>query len=128
MTSWPSTGPDHATPKPQGVFFYQLYAAFLALIYTLTALMGVVMLSGGLGSQEAERAEQLIYGVAFLGVSLPLMVASAATIFLPRRPWAWVCHVIMIALGTSSCCLLPFSIVLLIKYLEPDVKRYFGTR
>ena len=41
----------------------------------------------------------------------------AAAIFLPPRPWVWIYDLVLIAIGFMSCCILPFSVALLIFWL-----------
>ena len=54
------------------------------------------------------------------------MIPFAATPFLPRRPWAWIFGIVMIALTMTSLCCLPLAIPILIQFVKQDVKRYYG--
>ncbi len=68
----------------------------------------------------------LLYGVVLLAMGLVLLGLFVAGFFLPRRPWAWVAHLVLIAFGLTSCCTMPAAIPLLVAWLKPDLQAWFG--
>lgn len=52
------------------------------------------------------------------GIVLPLVLGP--------WPWLWTYDLVIICLGMTSTCILPASIPLLIFWLKPETKRYFG--
>ena len=58
-----------------------------------------------------------------LGFALTIPVIAA--FFLPNKPWVWVYHLVMICVGMTGCTVV-FSIPLLIFWLKPEVKAWFG--
>lgn len=132
MSQWPPQAqfapksPDLSMETPSAVTYYRIYAGVLALLYVILVIAGLGMLIASPSMRGEEQLEAIIYGIALMATCIPLAIASVASMFLPQRKWAWVMHVIMAAMGTSSCCFAPVAIFIIIKYLEPDVKRYFG--
>jgi len=61
----------------------------------------------------------VILGVVFFA---PYILAP----FFPKKPWAWIYGIVMICIGMTSACTLPASIALLIFWLKPETKQYFG--
>ena len=57
-----------------------------------------------------------------------LLIAGlyGATFFLPRKPWVWMYHIVLLALGVASCCTLSASVALLVYWLKPETQAYFG--
>jgi hypothetical protein len=45
---------------------------------------------------------------------------------MPRRPWAWIFGLVLICIGLTSLCCLPVAIPLLLSWLKPETKSYFG--
>lgn len=68
----------------------------------------------------------LVYGLVLVAVGAPLLAAYAAGLFLPPRPWSWVAHLVLIAIGLTSCCTMPAAIPLLVAWLKPDLRAWFG--
>jgi hypothetical protein len=55
-----------------------------------------------------------------------LAVVFAVALFLPRRRWNWIVGIVIIALGMTSCCFAPFLIPLIVYWVKPETKAYFG--
>lgn len=104
--------------RPAVVIWFKIYCALLALIYAGSALACLTLAFYG--------TEGLVIGVLLAGLCIVLAVISALPILLPARPWTWVYGVVLIAMGMTSACLLPACIPLLIVWIRPEVKRYFG--
>jgi len=112
--------------KPDPVLWYQLYAGALALLYLAVVGFGIFVVVLGLEASGSAQVEALIQGVIFTGMGVVFGLASAASIFFPRTKWAHTTHIIILALGMTSCCCLPVCIPILMRYNKPDVKRWFG--
>ena len=66
-----------------------------------------------------------------LGVPTVLMGIGLAGVFfvalvLPRKPWAWIVHIVLICLGLTGCPTLFICIPLLIYWIKPETKAWFG--
>ena len=103
---------------PKVVIWFKLYTGILSLIYVFTLIISPFMLM----SDDPDLA---ITGIFLLIFSIPLIVLCALPIFLPRKPWVWIYSLIIIGLGMTGCCL-PACIPILIFWIKPEVKRFYG--
>jgi hypothetical protein len=109
---------------PPVVTWYRVYAGLMAAMYLAMVVFGVTM-PLWVPAQEDEPPPW-VYALAFGCVGLPFAAAYVAAFFVPVKPWAWVYHLVLICLGlTSACCMLA-SIPLLIFWIKPETKAYFG--
>jgi hypothetical protein len=109
-------------PLPSGaappvVFWFKMYAGFLCLLYLLVAAFGVVFLVVDPAEFDMEEVEARIIGIIYL-ILLPF--------FLRPRPWVWIYDLVIICIGMTSACMLPACIPLLLFWLKPEAKAYFG--
>ena len=104
--------------KPRVVIWFKIYSAILCLIYVFTLTLSPFLL----GSNDDEL---ILAGVVFLILSIPLILICILPIFLPRKPWVWIYSLVIIGIGMTGCCL-PVCIPLLIFWIKPEVKRYYG--
>jgi hypothetical protein len=101
----------------------------MALMYLLVFVAGIVVMV--LHEQLAQDKETpaifwVAYGAFIACLGLAFGGAFVAALFLPAKPWVWVCHLVLISLGLTSVCCMPVCIPLLIQWLKPDVRAYFG--
>ncbi len=73
-----------------------------------------------------EPWEIALTGGLLLGLGALFLALYVAGFFLPRRPWAWIAHLVLIAFGLTSCCTMPAAIPLLVFWLKPDLRAWFG--
>ena len=113
------------SPTPPVYKWFVAYCILMALMYLTLAVMGVVF-----GFIEPERdmsaAEAKIMGVVFVILGLVFFVPYAAAPFLPRQSWVWVLGLVLICIGLTSLCCLPVCIPLLISWLKPEMKAFYG--
>ena len=98
----------------------------MALLYLACIGMGVVFLVVDPSAMDSDPVEAIITGVVLIVVSAPLMIAFAAAPFLPRRGWAWIAGMLLIGLGMTSCCCVPACLPLLLQWIKPETKAWFG--
>ncbi len=104
--------------KPKVVIWFKIYAGFLSFIYLIPLIISPFLL--------VSNDEELVFtGILLLILSIPFIVICALPIFLPRKPWVWIYSLIIIGLGMTGCCL-PACIPILIFWIKPEVKRYYG--
>jgi hypothetical protein len=107
---------------PPGVWiWYIVYCVFLALGFVSFGLL-VLIGSATDTSSESSVAGGVVAMIMLLIPAIPFGIAP----FLPRSPGTWVYHLILICLGLPSCYCTPFSIPLLIFWLQPQTKAYFN--
>jgi hypothetical protein len=76
---------------------------------------------------DGESPSEMRFVAAILAaVSLPLAAIYAVGPFLPRRRWAWVWHLVLIAIGLTSCACVPFCVPLLVFWIRPDAQAWYG--
>lgn len=105
--------------------WYVVYCLFMAVLYLLCVAGAAVILLADPRSLGFGPAEAIVMGVIFGVTSAVLLIVYATAPLLPRRPWAWVYHLVLICIGMTGCAL-PASVALLIFWIKPEVKGYFG--
>ncbi len=113
-------------PQPPQVWRYYLgYAISMAVLYLLVAVVGVVIASSGTFMAPEPGQPPMPAGL-FVVVGVVLGIPFLAAPFLPKAPWAWIYHIVLISVGMTSVCCMPISIPLLIFWLKPETKAFFG--
>jgi hypothetical protein len=105
--------------------WYVVYCIFMALLYLATAAVGIVFLFVE-PDREMSAAEAKIMGSVFIILGLVFFVPYALAPFLPRKSWVWVLGLVLICIGLTSTCCLPACIPLLIFWLKPEMKAFYG--
>lgn len=120
--------PNAGTEKPPVYNWYVVYCIVMAVMYLLVAVVGVFfVINPELMAKTNEDVMALgITGVLYIVLGIILMIPYAIAPFLPPKSWVWIYGIVMIAIGMTSCCCLPVTIPLLIYWIKPDMKRYFG--
>lgn len=109
-------------------FWYRVYCAVMVLLYLLVIGLGLFLLLAPptAGTREYSPQELTIMGGVYIAVGAVLFLIFAVALFLPPKPYNWIVGIVLMALGMTSCCFLPFLIPLLIYWLKPETKAYFG--
>jgi hypothetical protein len=113
----------HLTP-PVYTWFV-VYCVLMALLYLFLVAMGIIFLFIE-PDQDMSAAEAKLMGAMFIIMGLALFAPFAAAPFLPRKSWAWVFGLVLICIGLTSACCLPVCIPLLIYWLKPEMKEFYG--
>jgi hypothetical protein len=114
-------------PPPPPVWnWYVAYCVLMAILYLLVVVVGFVFLFMDPADLDSDPMQAKIMAFIFIGVGLPLLVPYAIAPFLPRRSWVWIFDLVLICIGLTSACCLPAAIPLLIFWLKPETKVYFG--
>ena len=124
---WPPLPPVRQG-APAVVLWQNIYCGAMALLYLLLTGVGAAfaVFRESLADAKTSANENLIVGLVLIAVCLPLAGIFAAGPFLPRRPWSWIYHIVLISLGLTSCACLPVSVPLLIFWIRPEVQAWFG--
>lgn len=112
--------------QPPVVLWFKVYAAAMVLLYIVCAALGVAIVLFGHEYGDMEAGEAILVGGVFTAFSGPLILIYGAALFLPRKSWVWIYDLVLICGGFTGCCTLPFSIALLIFWIKPETKAYFG--
>jgi len=105
--------------------WFVVYCILMALLYMTTAVMGIVFIFTE-PDPEMSAEEAKIMGSVFIILGLVLFVPYALAPFLPRKSWVWVFGLVLICIGLTSACCLPACIPLLIFWLKPEMKAFYG--
>jgi hypothetical protein len=116
---------DNETGR-KAFFWYRVYCGVMVAIYLSLAAMGIALTVIRPETNEQSAEEVLIMGIIYGVLGAVLFLVFAVALFLPRKSWNWIVGIVMMALGMTSCCFLPFLIPLLIYWLKPETKAYFG--
>jgi uncharacterized membrane protein len=110
------------------ILWQKVYCFANAAIYLLCAVLGLgfLVFRQSLADAETSATENAVVGALLLVVGLGLAALYGAGPFVPRRPWAWIYHIALIALTMTSCACLLFALPLLIFWIEPGVQAWFG--
>lgn len=110
--------------RPQVVTWYYVYVGLMAAMYLL---VGLVFLIAAFVVPPGEiNPEDRITLYVMPVCVLPFAILYLAAFFLPRSSGAWVFHLVLIAIGMTSACCLPVCIPLLIFWLKPEAKAWYG--
>jgi hypothetical protein len=116
---------DSTSPAPAVWTWYLAYAIALAVVYWICVAAGIALLVFNPAQSSGEMPTWLTGGI-LIGMGVPFGLAFSAAPFLPKRPWAWVYHLVAICIGMTSACCMPACIPLLIYWLKPETKAMFG--
>jgi hypothetical protein len=100
----------------------RVYWAFLAFCI----MMALMFLASGphiLVEIQRKKPDEVAIGMLSFGF---IMVCYVAAPFLPRAKWVWIMDIVLICLGLPVCCLWPISVPLLVYWVKPETKAYFG--
>lgn len=116
--------------RPGAVTTFYVYCGLMALLYLGVAVLGgfFLVMAGGMAVDDPEMTQQeaTVFGAMMLALGLVLALAFAIAPFLPRRTWAWVVGIILIALGLTSCLFWPLCIPLLVFYVQSPTRLWYG--
>lgn len=112
-------------PTPGVILAFRVFVVVFALMYLAVMALGGVFLIFG-DELDLEPGEGFITAAMLLVVGAPLFFAYVIALVLPRKPWVWIYDLILISLGLTSCLTLPFALPLLLYWLKPPAKAWFG--
>jgi hypothetical protein len=111
--------------SPAVYTWFVVYCILMALLYLTTALLGIALMFTE-PDPDMSAAEAKIMSSLFLVLGLVGCGAYGSALFLPRKSWVWVFGLVLICLGLTSTCCLPACIPLLIFWLKPEMKAFYG--
>jgi hypothetical protein len=128
MEPVPHTAPAAPRAAPPVLAWQRAYCVAMALLYVAVTLGGLAMavFHEELADAETSPGETIVVGLVLAVVGAGLAVGFGVAPFLPRRPWTWVFHVVLIGLGMTSCCCLPATVPLLVFWIRPETRAWFA--
>jgi hypothetical protein len=107
-------------------FWYRVYCGALTALYALLATMGLVLAYVQPTSNNQTAEESLIMGLIYAIVGTIFFAIFLVALILPPKPYNWIVGIVMIAIGMTSCCTWPAVIPLLIYWIKPETRKFFG--
>jgi len=107
-------------------FWYRVYCAVLAFLYLAVIVLGIVLAIYQPPSREYSSQEMLFVGIVYAVVGAFCFLAFAVALFLLPKPYNWIVGIVMMAIGMTSCCFIPFLVPLFIYWVKPETKAFFG--
>ncbi len=112
--------------RPKCIKWFKVYCAILALCYIFAIGLSFYLFDPDSPDFEVDPFFNMIFGVMLTLLSITLFLACILPFFLKPEPWVWVYDLVIICIGLTSMCFWPFTIPLLIFWLKPETKHYFG--
>ena len=121
-------GPPSPTNPPPVLLWQKVYCFAMAALYALIAVLGLAMavFRDQLADEQTPPGEVVVIGLVFVALGIGLAAPFAVAPFLPRRRWVWVLHLVIIAVGMTSCLCIPFAVPLLVFWIRPATQAWFG--
>jgi hypothetical protein len=128
--SYPSPGPPGPVVPPAVLRWETAYCLALGAVYLLLALLGLGMAIFRERFVDASNTpgEVLVVGLVVFLVGGVFAVPFLGAPFLPPRRWVWVLHLVLIAVGMTSCACIPVSVPLLVFWIRPETQAWFAPR
>jgi hypothetical protein len=115
---------------PEGVTYFRIVAVIHGLMSGFVALFGLVMMIAPLAVPSSSRggADVATWAVGFFytGVGAALFVPTAVALFGGRRPWVHTLGTVVIGLGMLNMCCIPLLVPVLIVWMKPETRRWYG--
>ncbi len=121
----PSSPPVMPETAPQVVLWYKVYLGFLCFLYFVVMAAGSLPLILDLSEEDLDGMPPMLVAILYVGIGGVFFIVSLIGFFLKRSPGPWVFHLVMICLGMTGCTII-FSIPLLIFWIKPETKMWFG--
>lgn len=106
--------------------WYRVYCGVMVALYLFVTVMGVFLASYAPTTREYRSEETFVMGIIYAVLGVIFFLVFAVALFLPRKSYNWIVGIVMMAIGMTSCCFLPFLIPLIIYWVKPETKAYFG--
>lgn len=114
---------------PEAVYYFRIYAVVMLLsllgifAFGLWLMLEPMMKYGGVPPRPGEW----IWGFILTILSGVFLVPHAIAIFAGRGRWVYTLAVVLIGMSMLwNCCCLPVTIPLLVVWLKPETKRWYG--
>lgn len=130
-------GTEYAADErpPEGVYYFRIYAAVTAFFYGALALLGIGMMTMPLFSSKAPTGSgppaelgMWVAGLMYAGIGAVFAAPAVIALFGGRRPWVHTLGTVVIGLGMMSICCVPILIPVLIHWMKPETRAWYGSR
>jgi uncharacterized membrane protein len=126
MELQPLSPPSIPFTRPPVVRWFYVYCAVLCVVYLAVAAFCLPLFLIEPAELDMGKTEAVVMGVVFLVMGLVFFVLFLMPFFLPQRPWVWVFDLVLICIGMTSACFLLACVPLLLFWVKPETKAWFG--
>ncbi len=113
-------------------FWYRVYCGVMVVLYLAVMVFGIALATLATlqpdTTTQYERYQVLIIGIGNATIGVVFFLAFVVALFLPPKPYNWIVGFVMMGIGMTSCCFIPFVIPLLIFWIKPETQAFFGRR
>lgn len=109
-------------------FWYRVYCAVLSVLYLCVIIFGILMTINPFNTGEHNKEELITMGIIYALVGAFFFLVFVVALFLPPKPYNWIVGIVMMAIGMTSCCFLPFVIPLFVFWIKPETQAFFGRK
>jgi hypothetical protein len=118
---------------PDAVLWFRVYAGVNAAIYTIVVLFSLVLMFAPLWVPKSASAPGselgfFIMGLFYGGFGLVFLAPSCVALFAGRRPWVHGLGTVVIVMGMLHLCCIPLMVPLLLVWLKPETRAWYGAR
>ena len=113
-----------ASGPPKVVFWFKVYAGFMALLYFAVLVAGVLLVV--FAPQSGNGIPLTIMGAVYIALGFVLALAYSLVFAFKPSPGSWVFHLILICIGFGGCPTIAAAVPLLIFWIKPEIKRFYG--
>lgn len=126
MELQPLSPPSIPHVRPAVVRWFYVYCGVLCAIYLAVAACCLPFFLIEPSELDMGKTEAVLMGVMMLVMGLVFFVLFLMPFFLPQRPWVWVFDLVLICIGMTSACFLLACVPLLLFWVKPETKAWFG--
>ena len=116
---------------PEAVYYFRIYAALMILVLLMGFGFGLYLMlqplmHGSMGTSSATA--EWIWGLVLTVFCFAIIVPHAIAIFAGRARWNYTLCLILVGINIlwSNCTCALVTIPLLIYWMKPETKRWFG--
>jgi hypothetical protein len=111
--------------------WFNVYVIVMALLYGIICVVAIALIVSPQtfapeGTDSDAIAGAMLNATVMLVVCAPLTILFGIAPLLSRRPWVWIYDLVLICLGLTSVCCMPATIPLLIFWIKPEARAWFG--
>ncbi len=120
----------HDERTPEGVYYFRIYGAITGLGYLAMVIFGFVMMFAPAMSASFSPGDMgaVVMGLIYGGLGTLFFIPTVVVLFGSRKPWVHTLGTVLIALGMTQICCIPILIPLLITWMKPETKHWYGAR
>lgn len=112
---------------PKVVVWFKVYSGIMAFLNLVVIILGLVFMFMKMpGVKVEDMIGSKIVGAVYFAMGIIFIIPYFMALFLPPKPWVWVFSIVLICVGFTSCCTLPFCIAMLVFWLKPQTRIYYG--